>query len=384
MSKVKIGDLSKRFIGRGGEAVVAVDHIDLTVKKGELLVLLGPSGCGKTTLLRCIAGLESPDSGTIELGGERVYDQLSRTDVPTNRRHVGMVFQHYALWPHKTVSENVEYPLRARGAKEMIRNGRVMEVLSLVRCGELADRLPAELSGGQQQRIALARALAGNPALLLLDEPLSNLDALLRQDLRTQIRDIHRKLRFTGVYVTHDQLEALQLGTRVAVMKEGRIEQIGTPMEVYSRPLTPYVAEFLGVKNRIGLEEAKPGVWTVPSAESNLAVNAPDADSCALYARPSAMRISPIGARDSWTRTNDVIIGRGTIDDRIYSGSYVEYLVQLSDTMVYVRGEVADGEAYKEGSDVILACPQSDLLVYADERIVDSLISQQSSSLRPT
>ena len=247
---VSVRDLSKSFGPRGKEVAVLRD-VQLDVIDGELLVLLGPSGCGKTTLLRSLVGLERPNSGRIDLGGSCVVDTERGIFVPPNRRDVGMVFQNYALWPHMKVRKNVAYPLRSRGKRGASNDGRVEEVLDIVQCGHLADRYPPELSGGQQQRVSLARALAASPALLLLDEPLSNLDALLRVELRAQLRLLHRKLRFTGVHVTHDQEEAIALGTRVAVMNAGCIEQIGDPIEVYRAPATEYVADFLGARNRI-------------------------------------------------------------------------------------------------------------------------------------
>jgi iron(III) transport system ATP-binding protein len=243
---VSVRDLSKSF-GRRGKEVQVLRDVQLDVTDGELLVLLGPSGCGKTTLLRSLVGLERPDSGRIDLGGACVVDAERGIFVPPYRRDVGMVFQNYALWPHMKVRKNVAYPLRSRGRSAAIHEGRVEEVLDIVQCGHLADRYPPELSGGQQQRVSLARALAARPALLLLDEPLSNLDALLRVELRAQLRLLHRELRFTGVHVTHDQEEAIALGTRVAVMNAGRVEQIGDPIEVYRAPATEYVADFLVV-----------------------------------------------------------------------------------------------------------------------------------------
>lgn len=250
VTQVRVLGLNKSFRGRKEEVHVLKD-VNVSIPKGELLVLLGPSGCGKTTLLRCLTGLERPDGGSIELGGRTVMDAESRKFVPPNKRDVAMVFQNYALWPHMKVAQNVAYPLKSRGMKDLIKSDRVTEVLKLVQCEKLADRFPPELSGGQQQRVSLARALATKPALLLLDEPLSNLDALLRIELRAQLRYLHRQLGFTGVYVTHDQEEALALGTRVAVMKEGQFEQIGRPEDVYRRPATTYVADFLGARNRL-------------------------------------------------------------------------------------------------------------------------------------
>jgi iron(III) transport system ATP-binding protein len=255
---VSVAGLTKSF-GRRGNEVHVLRDVDLEVADGELLVLLGPSGCGKTTLLRCLVGLERPNAGRIELGGAYVVDAARGVFVQPNRRDVGMVFQNYALWPHMKVRKNVAYPLRSRGRTAALDDGRVEEVLDIVQCRHLADRYPPELSGGQQQRVSLARALAPRPALLLLDEPLSNLDALLRVELRAQLRLLHRELGFTAVHVTHDQEEAIALGTRVAVMNAGRVEQIGEPLDVYRAPASEYVADFLGARNRIELRAEASG-----------------------------------------------------------------------------------------------------------------------------
>ncbi|MCR2811313.1 MULTISPECIES: ABC transporter ATP-binding protein [unclassified Microbacterium] len=248
--QVRVNALGKRF-RRRKDVVQVLQDVSIDIAKGEFLVLLGPSGCGKTTLLRCLVGLEQPDEGTIELRGERVVDADRNRYTPPNRRDVAMVFQDYALWPHMTVSKNVAYPLKARRMRDALKSGRVAEALRVVQCEDLADRYPPELSGGQQQRVSLARALASHPSLLLLDEPLSNLDVLLRVELRAQLRLLHMELGFTAVHVTHDQEEALALGTRVAVMNKGRIEQVGPPQEVWSAPATEYVADFLGARNRL-------------------------------------------------------------------------------------------------------------------------------------
>ena len=256
---VSVHGLTKSF-GRPGNEIHVLRNVDLEVADGELLVLLGPSGCGKTTLLRSLVGLERPDSGRIHIGGSCVLDTARGVFVQPNRRDVGMVFQNYALWPHMKVRKNVAYPLQSRGHSAALKGGRVEEVLDIVQCGHLADRYPPELSGGQQQRVSLARALAPRPTLLLLDEPLSNLDALLRVELRAQLRLLHRELGFTAVHVTHDQEEAIALGTRVAVMNAGRIEQVGDPIEVYRAPATEYVADFLGARNRLELRAEDGGV----------------------------------------------------------------------------------------------------------------------------
>lgn len=238
---IRLEDCAKTFV----DGTRALHPLDLSILAGETLVLLGPSGCGKTTTLRIIAGLETPDPG-----GTVFFDDRDVTRVPVEKRNVGIVFQSYALFPHLDVAANVGYGLRIRGDKPEQVKSRVSEMLALVRLTELANRSIDQLSGGQKQRVALARAIAIAPRVLLLDEPLAALDAKLREHLRTEIRDLLERVGITAVYVTHDQAEAMTLGDRIAVMDGGRIEQIGTPLEIYRMPRTPFVAEFVGNVNR--------------------------------------------------------------------------------------------------------------------------------------
>jgi spermidine/putrescine ABC transporter ATP-binding subunit len=235
---LELAQLVKRF-----GSITAVDRIDLAVPPGELVALLGPSGCGKTTTLRIVAGFERPDFGRVRIQGVDV------TTTPPYRRDTGMVFQHYALFPHMTVRENIGFGLRMRGVARTELETRVRETLALVSLSGLEDRYPRQLSGGQQQRVALARALVIRPQLLLLDEPLSSLDAKLRQEMRLEVRAIQRRVGITALFVTHDQEEALSLADRVAVINQGRVEQMGTPVEVYERPRTAFVAGFIGQSN---------------------------------------------------------------------------------------------------------------------------------------
>lgn len=231
MSRVILNGVSKAF-----ESTVVVPGIDLEAREGEFLSLLGPSGCGKTTVLRMIAGLETPSGGTIRLGDEVVFDAGARTDVPPEKRCVGMVFQSYAVWPHLTVFENVAFPLRCRKVPRQEIEGRVMEMLGRVQLADYAKRRPHQLSGGQQQRVSLARALVGRPRVLLLDEPLSNLDAALRDELCDELIALRRLYPVTMIYVTHDQREAAKLSDRIALMKAGRLERLGSPSEVLGPP----------------------------------------------------------------------------------------------------------------------------------------------------
>jgi iron(III) transport system ATP-binding protein len=229
--KIAIENLTKRY-----GSVVAVDDLTLTIANGELLVLLGPSGCGKTTTMRAIVGLEEPTAGRITVGDSVVYDASRGINVPSNRRQMGMVFQSYAIWPHKTVGENVIYPLERQGVARAEIAERLAQTLALVGLSNFADRGASLLSGGQMQRVALARSIIAQPRVLLLDEPLSNLDAKLRDHLRFELREIQQRLGITAVYVTHDQTEALALADRIAVMRDGKIIQLDTPTAIYQRP----------------------------------------------------------------------------------------------------------------------------------------------------
>ncbi len=243
---LRVAGLVKRY-----GSVTAVDGVSFGVARGEMVTLLGPSGCGKTSTLRCIAGIEPMDEGEISIGGEVVSAPQRRISLPPERRNVGMVFQSYALWPHMTVFGNVAYPLQVRRFPKSEIAPRVQRALELVGLAENAQRNVTQLSGGQQQRVALARALVYDPRVLLLDEPLSNLDARLRESMRLEIRRIQQELGITAVYVTHDQAEAMVISDRVIVMHQGRIEQVGRPLEVYSHPANRFVASFLGVANLV-------------------------------------------------------------------------------------------------------------------------------------
>ncbi|HXC76254.1 MAG TPA: ABC transporter ATP-binding protein [Candidatus Acidoferrum sp.] len=267
-----------------------MDDFNIEVKDGELLVLLGPSGCGKSTTIRALAGLEIPDAGRIAFGSQVVFDAARRIEVKPHKRDIGMVFQSYALWPHMTVRRNIEYPLRARRRHGDNRQKLVEQAAELVDCGKLLDRYPAQLSGGQQQRVALARALVARPAVMLFDEPLSNLDAQLREQLRADLHRLHREVGFTGVYVTHDHAEALALGDRLAIMRAGRVEQLGTPALVFSEPRTEVVAAFLGIDNVIELRRDGDR-WVCLGAAVSGDVPAYDSDVARLRVRNEDVRL---------------------------------------------------------------------------------------------
>jgi ABC-type Fe3+/spermidine/putrescine transport system ATPase subunit len=265
MANVTLSGVSKRF----GPSV-AVEALDISIPDGTFAAFLGPSGCGKTTTLRMIAGLETPSGGTIRIGEQTVFGE--GVHVPTERRRIGMVFQSYAVWPHMTVADNVAFPLRIARVPRGEAAERVRAALATVRLDALAGRYPGQLSGGQQQRVALARAIVAEPRLLLLDEPLSNLDARLRDEMRDEIRDLHRRLKVTALYVTHDQTEALALADVVFVMDHGRLQQAGPPREINERPANRFVADFVGWANILPAGIAGPSAVLLAGREVSCAV----------------------------------------------------------------------------------------------------------------
>lgn len=316
--------------------------LDLALEPGELVCLLGPSGCGKTTALRAIAGLEQVSGGRILLGGEDV------TSVPVNRRDIGMVFQQYSLFPHLTVSRNIEFGLRMRRIPRQERSRRIGEILEIVGLEHLAERLPHELSGGQQQRVALARALVTRPRALLLDEPLSALDAKVRVRLREQIRAIQTELGISTVFVTHDQEEALAISDRVAVMEGGRIAQLGTPEELYRRPASAFVADFVGLSNRVpGVIGEHPDGQVVRVQAASIPVlpgagaaarHAPGA-AVTAYVRPEHVRLAHAAARgagDPGQPAAAVVVSSG------FLGSIRRTVVELPDGSILAAQHGAD------------------------------------------
>ena len=315
-----------------GEVVKAAQDVSFTVDEGRLFTLLGPSGCGKTTTLRSIAGLERPRAGEISVSGQVVYSSAKRVFVAPNRRGFGMVFQSYAIWPHMTVFENAAFPLqvgRTRLSRRDIKE-RVMRVLTAVQLDPLADREATKLSGGQQQRLALARALVMEPALLLLDEPLSNLDAKLREKMRFELKRLQRELRITTVYVTHDQSEALALSHQIAVMNEGRIQQIGTPREIYELPGSQFVADFVGNTNFIEGTVAAGGVRT-ELGNIRVATNdlRPD-DTVAISVRPEDVDLME-------TRPSSDNVWEGRVEQKVFLGEAVDFQVKVGSRTLLSR-----------------------------------------------
>jgi iron(III) transport system ATP-binding protein len=344
MTLLTVTDLVKTYPGARQEKhkrVLAVDHVSLEVDEGELFTLLGPSGCGKTTTLRSIAGLEIPDKGTISVAGRVLFSSEKRTRVPANERGLGMVFQSYAIWPHMNVFDNVAFPLEVLPRSKRPSRGQVRErverVLAVVKLDHLASRDATALSGGQQQRLALARALVMEPALLLLDEPLSNLDAKLREDMRFELKRLQRELGLTCVYVTHDQSEALAMSNQVAVMRDGKVEQVGRPREIYEAPKTRFVADFIGTSNFIDgvVEEKRPGGYLVRTEQGRLEVPSDlhhtAGDSVVVSARPEHIALT--------TQLNGTGPNRwtGRIGARAFLGEVVDHVVAVGGTEIRVR-----------------------------------------------
>lgn len=325
---VSLAGLTKRF----GETT-AVDDLNLEVANGALTTFLGPSGCGKTTTLRMVAGLETPTRGSIAVGGDFVHDE--NTNVPAERRQIGMVFQSYAVWPHMTVFGNVAFPLKVRRTARAEIESRTLSALKTVRLDHLAERYPAELSGGQQQRVALARAIVAEPRLLLFDEPLSNLDAQLREEMRNEIRELQQRLQITTLYVTHDQQEALAISDKVAVMHDGKVIQYDVPKTIYESPRTEFVARFVGWKNAI--ECIVRGGDAVEALGTTIKCDVPSVLQPGTPARLVARPEDTLVSED--TANADLI---GTVRTSLYMGRNQVCEIELAD------GTVIEAEAHAD------------------------------------
>lgn len=330
--------------------LTAVEYISVDVQDGELLALLGPSGSGKTTTLRMLAGFEKPTSGSISLAGEDV------TYVPTHKRDTGMVFQDYALFPHMTVGENIEFGLKRQGFSSAEIDERISEVLEMVDLEGFADRSPQNLSGGQQQRVATARAIAIQPEVLLMDEPLGALDKKLRDQLEVELTELQSDLGITTLYVTHNQEEALTIADRIAVMNEGQIEQIASPVEVYEEPATEFVADFIGDTNFLegDLTETRDRGVVLSTANTEIVVNTPsvpDDGGGAVFVRPEKMNAREPGFTDESLNTLT-----GTVTRRLFLGSKVRYFVDIGDdTAVVDDSNQHAATIHETGNDVVLA-----------------------------
>ena len=341
----------KNAVKRYGD-FTALHGVSLNIEKGEFFTLLGPSGCGKTTLLRMIAGFNSIEGGDFYFGENRI------NDVPAHKRDIGMVFQNYAIFPHLTVEENVAYGLKARKVDKKEIDRRVKEALELVQIAPLATRKPSELSGGQQQRVALARAFVIEPSVLLMDEPLSNLDAKLRVQMRSIIKKLQRRLGITTIYVTHDQEEALAISDRIAVMNQGRVMQVGTPSEIYAKPENPFVAGFIGVSNFLNCDVTKcEGGMAKVSIKGELDIDVPVRKNytgkAQLSARPEQLFFSETGMP-------------GKVMFSTFLGDFIEYEVELFDGQTLIINEYTKDTAkvHEVGEKVFISFDATRISLY--------------------
>jgi iron(III) transport system ATP-binding protein len=359
--QISVTDLTVRFGDK-----VAVDDLSLEIEDGEMLVLLGPSGCGKTTTMRAMVGLQDPDAGTITIGDDVVFDSARGINVPSNARNIGMVFQSYAIWPHMTVFQNVAFPLRMqRKSKAEIRE-QVEDMLDTVGLAGFGQRGASNLSGGQMQRVALARSLVMQPRMLLLDEPLSNLDAKLREKLRFELRELQQRLGMTAVYVTHDQSEALALADRIAVMRDGVIVQLAAPTEMYRRPRTAFVADFLGVDNifpaRVTSTDANGAVVRLDDSSVDLSsVQTKETGSAAyVCVRPEDVSLGTEQAAhqvNSWSAT---VVSSSFLGDR------TRYHLDLDDGPRLYAVAAGDGEPLPTGKKVVATIPPNKVQLLSD------------------
>ncbi|MGH1423933.1 MAG: ABC transporter ATP-binding protein [Pseudooceanicola sp.] len=345
MSKLDLRGITKMY----GDAR-AVDNIDLSIEEGEFVSLLGPSGCGKTTTLRMIAGFIRPTSGTITMAGRELSS--AQTSLPPERRDMSMIFQSYAIWPNMTVAQNVGFGLKLRKLAKSDIDKQVLDILKVTKMDHLADRYPAELSGGQQQRVALARAIVVKPGVLLLDEPLSNLDANLREEMRFEIRRLHDEFGITTVYVTHDQGEAMAASDRIAVMNAGRIEQVDNPYDLYNKPTSHFVAGFIGRTNLLSARRVNGQFefdgFAMDASVFDPSITARDSD-IDFSVRPQTVKILPAGAASSGGS-----VVAAVVDERSYLGETWDYLIRPAASSKSLRVTALPSERFDVGDQVML------------------------------
>jgi iron(III) transport system ATP-binding protein len=368
MSFIEVSGIGKRF-----GAFQALAEVDLAIEEREFVTLLGPSGCGKTTMLRVLAGFLAPDSGTVSVAGHTVSSP--KAVLPPEQRRMGMVFQNYAVWPHMSVLENVAFGLRiAKTGRGEIAE-RVARVLAAVSLEGLERRHPGQLSGGQQQRVALARSLVVEPAILLLDEPLSNLDAKLRERMRYELKTLQRRTGITFIYVTHDQAEAMALSDRIVVFNKGRVQQVGSPREVYERPANMFVADFMGLVNKLPcvIIERSGGEGRVRVGEQTIGVRLSDGldGAVTIAIRPEAIRL---GAASAGIGTN---VLKGRLVESVFLGNIVDHQVDVGGTIVRVQGDRQ--QALEPGAEVDLHIPVSECVAMRGDAPEDQPAEQHTA-----
>jgi spermidine/putrescine ABC transporter ATP-binding subunit len=348
----------ERIVKKYGK-VKAVDELSLEVREGELLTLLGPSGCGKTTVLRCVSGFIKPDSGDIYLGDRKI------TEIPPQKRGIGLVFQNYALWPHMTVFQNLAFGLKIKKLSKNEIRQKVERALALVQLEGFGDRYPRQLSGGQQQRVALSRALVLEPDILLLDEPLSNLDALLREQMRFEIAQIHKQAGITTIYVTHDQTEAMVISDRIAVLEKGRIMQLGTPLEIYSKPANKFVAGFMGTTNFIyGKVISFDKDYAEVTTDEGVTLTGrgrelKKGDEVDVAIRPESIKfLSPAEAK---TTSHEPNLYEAEVVRASYIGELIDYQLKIKKHLIRARGEVRT--PYAVGERIVIKLDPDQLAV---------------------
>lgn len=357
---VKLVNITKEFVDseREGGKLVAVRDFNLEIRDGEFVTLLGPSGCGKTTTLRMIAGFEMPTTGEVWIGGKNVSND------PPNKRDTSMVFQSYAIFPHMSVGQNVGFGLELQGRPKAEIAREVKQIMEIMGIADLAHRRPDQLSGGQQQRVALARAVVNKPSVLLFDEPLSNLDAKLREQMRVEIRRIQQNFKITSIYVTHDQVEAMTVSDRIVVMNKGRMMQVGTPFEIYSRPANRFVADFIGRVNLVPvkIEKSAQGIYQAVDAAGrqfravSAAPGVKDGAAALFMLRPESLSVEVVSEEKKNDDGDRMVFAEGVVDKAVYIGATVEYEINagLERPLLAVSHDPVDVGFWKPGDSVVL------------------------------